>query len=86
MTYIVDIHVFIWYLDRNNRLKTLYRQMLTDKYNNFVFSIIVLAEIKYLISLRRLRVDFDKVIDYLSGSENCIVYPIDEDVVGTQHS
>jgi hypothetical protein len=41
----------------------------------------VLAEIKHLISLKRINVDFDEIIDHLSGFENCIIYPVDEDVV-----
>lgn len=81
MTYIVDTHIFIWFLDKNKRLKTHYHQILTNRDNNFVFSAIVLAEIKYLISLKRISIDFEKVIDYLSESENCIIYPVDEDVV-----
>lgn len=41
----------------------------------------MLAEIKHLISLKRINVDFEKVTDYLSESENCIIYPVDEDIV-----
>ena len=41
----------------------------------------MLAEIKHLISLKRIKVDFDKVVDYLSESENCIIYPVDESVI-----
>ncbi len=48
MTYIVDTHIFIWFLDKNKRLKPKYQQVLTDKHNNFVISAIVLAEIKHL--------------------------------------
>ena len=81
MTYIVDTHVFIWFLNKNKRLKPLYHQILTDVHNNFVFSTIVLAEIKHLISQKRIGVDFKQVVEYLSESENCVIYPIDEDVV-----
>ncbi len=81
MIYIVDTHVFIWFLDRNKRLKPFYHQILTDVHNNFVFSTIVLAEIKHLISRNRISVDFGQVVAYLSESENCVIYPIDEDVV-----
>ena len=81
MTYIVDTHVFIWFLDKNKRLKPLYHQILTDVHNNFVFSTIVLAEIKHLVSQKRISVDFEQVVEYLSESENCVIYPIDEDVV-----
>jgi PIN domain nuclease of toxin-antitoxin system len=81
MTYIVDTHVFIWFLDKNKRLKRSHLKILLDKNNRLVFSTIVLAEIKYLISAKRIKVDFNKVIDHLSTSENCITYPVDEDVI-----
>ncbi len=51
MTYIVDTHIFIWFLDKNKRLRPKYQQILINKENNFVFSAIVLAEIKHLISI-----------------------------------
>ena len=81
MTYIVDTHVFVWFLDKNKRLKPAYHRLLTDKNNNFVFSAIVLAEIKHLITIKRINADYERVINYLSQSENCIIYPVDEDVV-----
>lgn len=81
MSYIVDTHILIWFLDKNKRLNTLHQHILTPTQNTFVFSTIVLAEIKYLISQRRINIDFEKVLEYLSESENCIIYPVDEDVV-----
>jgi len=81
LTYIIDTHVFIWFLDRSKKLKPLYHQILTNDDNNIIFSTIVLAEIKHLISQKRISVDFEKVVEYLSESENCIIYPVDEDVV-----
>lgn len=79
--YIVDTHIFIWFLDKNKRLKTSHLEILLKKENMFVFSAIVLAEVKHLISLKRIIVDFEKVIGYLSEAENCIIYPVDEAVV-----
>ncbi len=81
MTYIVDTHIFIWFLDKNKRLKPDHYRILTKRDNKFVFSAIVLAEIKHLISQKRITVNFKKVIEYLGASENCIIYPVDEDVV-----
>ncbi len=81
MTYIVDTHIFIWFLDKNKRLKPQHRQILISKGNNFVLPAIVLAEIKHLISIKRINIDFNMVLEYLSESENCVVYPVDEDVV-----
>ena len=51
------------------------------RYDLFVFPAIVLAEIKHLISIKRINIDFDMVLEYLSESENCVVYPVDENVV-----
>ncbi|MGR3311397.1 MAG: type II toxin-antitoxin system VapC family toxin [Candidatus Brocadiales bacterium] len=81
MIYIVDSHIFIWFLDKNKRLKPRYYQILIDKNSNFVFSAIVLAEIKHLISQKRININFEKVLEHISESANCIIYPIDEDVV-----
>jgi PIN domain nuclease of toxin-antitoxin system len=81
MTYIVDTHVLIWFLDKNKRLQRSHLKILLDKNNRLVFSTIVLAEIKYLISAKRIKVDFNKVIDHLCTSANCITYPVDEDVI-----
>lgn len=81
MTYLVDTHIFVWFLDKNEKLKPLYRQILIDRRNDFVFSTIVLAEIKHLISQKRIRVDFEKVVAFLRESNNCAIYPVDEDVV-----
>lgn len=81
MTYIVDSHIFIWFLDKNKMLKHRHYQILIDKDSNFVFSAIVLAEIKYLIFQRRINVSFERVLEHLSESANCIIYPVDEDVV-----
>ena len=81
MIYIVDTHILIWFLDKNRRLKKRYHQILIDKNNNFVFPAIVLAEVKHLISIKRINIGFEKVIEYLSEAENCIIYPLDEEVV-----
>ncbi len=81
MTYILDTHILIWFLDKNKRLKPHHYQIIADKNNNFVISAIVLAEIKHLISVRRINIDFEKVAGHLSESGNCIIYPIDEDVI-----
>jgi len=81
MIYVVDTHIFVWFLDDNERLSPEYKKILLNNKNTFVFSAIVLAEIKYLASIRRININFDTVLDYLSESENCIIYPIDETVI-----
>ena len=54
MIYVVDTHIFIRLLDDNKRLSQKYKKILLSQKNTFVFSAIVLAEIKYLIAVRRI--------------------------------
>jgi hypothetical protein len=42
MTYIVDTHVFVWFLDKNKKLKKSHLQILNDEESKLVFSTIVL--------------------------------------------
>lgn len=81
MTYIVDTHILVWFLDKNNRLSQKYREIMLDSSHTFIFSAIVLAEIKYLIAAKRVNVSFESVIQHLGECDNCIIYPVDEDVV-----
>ena len=54
--------------------------------NTFVVSAMVLAEIKYLISIKRIKIDFNSVLEYLSECINCEVYPIDEILIDNMPS
>ncbi len=81
MTYIVDTHVFVWLLDKNKRLSQKYKEILLNNNNTFIISAIVLAEIKHLISVKKININFETVIEYLSECDNCTVYPVNEDVV-----
>lgn len=81
MIYVVDTHIFVWFLDSNKRLSLKYKKILLNEKNTFIFSTIVLAEIKHLIALKRIKIDFNSVLEYLSNCDNCIVYPVDETVI-----
>jgi len=81
MIYVIDTHIFVWFLDGNRRLSSKYKKILLNKKNTFLFSAIVLAEIKYLIGAKRINIDFKSVLEYLSECDNCIVYPVDEVVI-----
>ena len=81
MTYIVDTHIFIWLLDKNKRLSSKYKEILSNNNHTFIISTIVLAEIKHLIGIKRIDIKFESVIKHLGECDNCIVYPIDEDVI-----
>src|SRR3989337_1347137 len=81
MIYVVDTHIFVWFLDDNKRLRQKHKKILLNQKNTFIFSAIVLAEIKYLISAKRININFSTVLEYLSNCDNCIVYPVDETVI-----
>lgn len=81
MICVVDTHIFVWFPDRSERLSPKYKHILLNKNNTFIFSAIVLAEIKHLITIKRIKIDFSYVLEYLSESDNCIVYPVDEAVI-----
>ena len=81
MIYVVDTHILIWFLDSNKRLSSKYKRILLNEKNTLVFSTIVLAEIKHLIAIMRIKINFNSVLDYLSESDNCIIYPVDEAVI-----
>lgn len=81
MIYVVDTHIFIWLLDDNKRLSQKHKKILLSQKNTFVFSTIVLAEIKYLITAKRININFNSVLEYLSECDNCVVYPVDEAVI-----
>lgn len=81
MIYVIDTHILVWFLDSNKRLSSKYKKILLNEKNTFIFSTIVLAEIKHLIVLKRIRIDFNSVLEYLSNCDNCIVYPVDETVI-----
>ncbi len=71
MIYVVDTHIFIWLLDDNKRLSQKYKKILLSQKNNFVFSTIVLAdvlaEIKYLIAVRRININFNRFWNILAN-------------------
>ena len=80
MIYVVDTHIFIWFLNSNKRLSPKYKRILLNGKNIFLFSTIALAEIKHLIGIKRIKINFQSVLEYLCESNNCIVYPVDEAV------
>ena len=81
MIYVIDTHILVWFLDSNKRLSSKYKKILLNEKNTFIFSTIVLAEIKHLIAIKRIKIDFNSVLEYLSNCDNCIVYPVDETVI-----
>ncbi|MBI3584712.1 MAG: PIN domain-containing protein [Nitrospinae bacterium] len=80
-TYIVDTHALVWFLEKNSKLPKTARIALLDPIAQIILPTIVLTEITFLYSKRRTTIDLPIVLSEVASSSNCIVYPLDEEVV-----
>lgn len=81
MTYVIDTHSLVWFLEGNPRLSVTARNALRDDAAEFVIPTIVLAELAFLHSRRRVPVALSDVFAYVDGARNSLIYPLDESVV-----
>jgi len=81
MKYIIDTHILVWYITKSKRLKTKIIKILNNPKNEFVIPIIVLAEIKYLISKKKIIIDYKRFINTIGKMNNIIIYNIDMNVI-----
>ncbi len=56
-------------------------KILNNPKNEFVIPIIVLAEIKYLISKKKIIIDYERFINTIGKMHNIIIYNIDMNVI-----
>jgi PIN domain nuclease of toxin-antitoxin system len=71
----------VWLLEDSPRLSPSARAALTDASARLVVPALVLAEIKYLYSRKRIPIDLAAVLAYIQAATNCQVCPLDEQVV-----
>jgi PIN domain nuclease of toxin-antitoxin system len=81
ITYIVDTHALVWFLEKNPRLTAVARAALTDPEVHIVIPTIVLTEIVFLYSKKKISKNLSTVLSDVASSSNCTVYPLDEEVV-----
>lgn len=81
MTYIVDTHALVWFLEGNPRLSTPAQNALSDTTAPVVVPTIVLADITFLYARRRVAIDLPHVLAHLTSAANCLMYPLDAAVV-----
>lgn len=81
MVYIIDTHALIWFLEGNPRLGSRAKKILMDDAALKIIPSIVLAEIHYLHSRGRITTSFKKVKEMMDETENCVIYPLDENVI-----
>jgi PIN domain nuclease of toxin-antitoxin system len=77
MTYVVDMHAPVWFLESSPRLSTAAQNALTDRTTQVVVPTIVLAEITFLYARQRITIDLPHVLTHIASAANCLVYPLD---------
>jgi PIN domain nuclease of toxin-antitoxin system len=81
MIYVIDTHALVWYLEGSKRLSASARAAMTSSEDDIIIPAIVLAEIVFLFGRKRISVDLSTVMEHLSQTENCAIYPLDEVVI-----
>jgi PIN domain nuclease of toxin-antitoxin system len=81
MTYVVDTHALVWFLEGNSRLSMAARNALIDRTAQVVIPTIVLAKITFLYARHRITIDLPHVLAHTASTANCLVYPLDGAVV-----
>jgi PIN domain nuclease of toxin-antitoxin system len=81
MTYVIDTHPLVWFLEGSPRLSTAAQNALIDTTAQVVVPTIVLAEITFLYARHRIAIDLPHVLAHMASAANCLVYPLDVAVV-----
>jgi PIN domain nuclease of toxin-antitoxin system len=81
MTYVVDTHALVWFLEGNPRLSMAAGNALIDRTAQVVVPTIVLAEITLLYARHRVNVDLPYVLTHTASAAHCLVYPLAGPVV-----
>jgi PIN domain nuclease of toxin-antitoxin system len=80
MTYVLDTHPVVWFLETSQRLSVGARNRLRDPRHTFILPTIVLVEITYLYTKGRIEIAAAMVQQRLVSASNCVLYPLDEQV------
>jgi PIN domain nuclease of toxin-antitoxin system len=87
MTYILDTHTLIWFLAKDSRLGKRAKETLLNLSDiKLVIPAIVLAEVKYLIDIGKIRVNWIQIEELLLGSPDVSFFSIDFDIVASMPS
>ena len=80
MIIVTDTHPWVWFLTANHRLSSKAKVFLSDSSNLIIIPSIVVLEVKYLYSRKRISVSFEEVLGKTETSENVVIHPLDIDV------
>ena len=76
-TYIVDTHALVWYFEDNPNLSKKIIEILDSESVTLVIPTVVLAEIKYLFSRKKIKVSFQQVVNHIEEDARCKIHPFD---------
>lgn len=81
MIYVLDTHPLVWFLVKDSRLSKDARLALRDSSAEIVIPTIVLLEMNSLYAKGRITVDAGAAKQQFIAKKNCLLYPLDEQVV-----
>lgn len=81
MTHVLDTHTLVWFLEASPRLSVRARTAISDPSSQLVIPSIVLVEITFLYSKKRIATSVGEIRRRLLATSNSVVYPLDEQVV-----
>jgi PIN domain nuclease of toxin-antitoxin system len=74
MKYLLDTHIFLWYIENNEKLDKKYLEIIQDANNKILLSTISVWEILIKVGLNKLTIE-GPVIDFISSQ--CIKHQIE---------
>jgi PIN domain nuclease of toxin-antitoxin system len=80
-TYVLDTHALVWFLEKNPHPSNNVRLAILDANAEIVIPTIVLTEVVFLYSRKKIKTNLPTVLAGVAGAANCTVYPLDEEVV-----
>lgn len=82
--FVADTHSVAWYFTRSKKLSTAVLQIFRDSTkgkNIIVVPTVVLAEIMDISEKKRIKVDYEQVLEKIDNSSNFEIYPLDVHVL-----
>lgn len=86
MTYILDTHTLIWFLAKDSRLGKKAKEILLTPSIKIVIPAIVLAELKYLIDIGKIKINWIQIEKLFLGSHEISFFSIDFDIIASMPS
>ncbi|HMG72048.1 MAG TPA: PIN domain-containing protein [Pyrinomonadaceae bacterium] len=81
MVYVLDTHAIVWFLEKSPRLSSTARDVMLDPMAELVIPAIALLEIKFLYARGRIASAYEDIRRDIIDSGNCVIYPVDEQIV-----